>query len=602
MASPPKVAVVGCGPGGMFFCHAIETYRRELLEEGDEAGIAALPSITCFERASGPGGVWRAKRSFADAVDTEDEKKTCDMGVETATETTNMYEALWLNGSKEPIEFFDYTFDEHFGCALPVYLPRQPYLEYMLGRVTKHCPDFFEKYVNFNTSVVSVKYNETKGKFEIVTENSVTHEVTTHDYDKCIWAAGQNGKPKVPTAMISMFKEGGFSGRMIHSTDTANFEADVKGKRLLLIGGNYSAEDLALMAIKLGTKKVYINSRTDCNAVTWTSSWPMNMVELLLSQTPVNVTENGRCIQFAKTEFSFPDNYTAADEEIVTEIRDIDTIIFCTGYSANLDMLHAELRAPFTEDCMKQRMVVPADWKMKPNEMTDMVGDIEPDEVTWPYIGVRYPDLYRGVVISNPSMMFLEHDWFPFPIAGIDVNAWMLMRFLTNTKLPTAAEMRKRNLEDALDQLQIPYVRYCVDRNFQDAYWATLDPGGHDLVYYDRLYYKSYPDYKLMHFRVCARTMQEARYPVSYGTYENPNEIVTKILEASSWGYYHRAELDPTNEEENFWRTFRDVKNPERHCSIFTGIPSVPLKGKWIDLDASDESILKQSDPQPENA
>ena len=62
---PPTVVVIGAGPGGMFFCHAIETQRRELLEKGDEAGIAALPIVTCFERAPSPGGVWRAQRAFA---------------------------------------------------------------------------------------------------------------------------------------------------------------------------------------------------------------------------------------------------------------------------------------------------------------------------------------------------------------------------------------------------------------------------------------------------------------------------------------------------------------------------------------------------------
>jgi len=36
-------------------------------------------------------------------------------------------EALWTNGPKEAIEFFDYyLFDEHFDCPLPVYMPRQP--------------------------------------------------------------------------------------------------------------------------------------------------------------------------------------------------------------------------------------------------------------------------------------------------------------------------------------------------------------------------------------------------------------------------------------------------------------------------------------------
>jgi len=157
-------------------------------------------------------------------------------------------EALWTNGPKENIEFFDYTFQQHFGeTPLPVYMPRQPILEYMIGRVTKHCPEFFEKYMKFHTSVESVSYIESESKFEIVTRNVLTGEKITGEYDKCIWAGGENGRPKMPASMVNMFQAGGFAGRVIHSSDTANFEEDVKGKRVLLIGGGYSAEDLACM-------------------------------------------------------------------------------------------------------------------------------------------------------------------------------------------------------------------------------------------------------------------------------------------------------------------------------------------------------------------
>jgi hypothetical protein len=101
---PPHVAVLGCGPGGMFFCHAIELKRRVLQErllllklkkENGGGGVAAavennkttttkgptltaeeeadpaaallrLPTVTVFEKSDGPGGVWRAQRTFAE--------------------------------------------------------------------------------------------------------------------------------------------------------------------------------------------------------------------------------------------------------------------------------------------------------------------------------------------------------------------------------------------------------------------------------------------------------------------------------------------------------------------------------------------------------
>lgn len=157
-------------------------------------------------------------------------------------------EALWTNGPKENIEFFDYTYEEHFGeHPLPVYLPRQPVLDYMIGRVTKKCPDFFEKYMQFNTNVDSVRYVESKEKFDIVTRDMWTGEQVKHEYDYCIWSGGENGRPMMPGPLVNLFQEGGYAGRIIHSTDTTNFEEDTKGKRVLIIGGSYSAEDLALM-------------------------------------------------------------------------------------------------------------------------------------------------------------------------------------------------------------------------------------------------------------------------------------------------------------------------------------------------------------------
>lgn len=184
------------------------------------------------------GGVWRSERSFGNDITTAGEK------------LTNMYEALWTNGPKDSIEFFDYTFQEHFGdVKLPVYLPRQPVLECMMGRCTKKCPDFFEKYMKYNTSVVSVKYLDAKKTFEVVTKHVLTGDETTAYFDKCIWSAGENGRPLMPTYLVKLFEDGGFQGRVIHSSDTADFENDCKDKRILLIGGSYSAEDLALMYV-----------------------------------------------------------------------------------------------------------------------------------------------------------------------------------------------------------------------------------------------------------------------------------------------------------------------------------------------------------------
>merc|ERR1740117_462099 len=69
---PPTVCVIGGGPGAMFFCHSLETQKNLLLDEGED--ISSFPTIVkCFERSSGPGGVWRSDRTHGD--DKEEVKK-----------------------------------------------------------------------------------------------------------------------------------------------------------------------------------------------------------------------------------------------------------------------------------------------------------------------------------------------------------------------------------------------------------------------------------------------------------------------------------------------------------------------------------------------
>lgn len=45
----------------------------------------------------------------------------------------SMYQGLWSNGPKECLEFPDYTFDEHFGKAIPSYPPREAIYDYLKG-------------------------------------------------------------------------------------------------------------------------------------------------------------------------------------------------------------------------------------------------------------------------------------------------------------------------------------------------------------------------------------------------------------------------------------------------------------------------------------
>jgi Flavin-binding monooxygenase-like len=575
-----SIVVIGCGPGGMFFCNAMEHRKRHLA--GDDA---QLPTITCYERASGPGGVWRSERSFCYDAAAEEEKKHPDVA-EAEQLIPNMYEALWTNGVKEGIEFFDHTYDEHFGHALPVYMPRRALLDYMVTRVTKNCPDFFEKYVQFNTTVQSVVWKEEMQKFQVVVSKHGNKSPQTHYYDKCIWSAGDNGKAKIPQAMKDTFAN--FTGRVIHSTDTSNFYDDVEGKRILIVGGSYSAEDLALMACKVDAEKVYISTRQSTNVVTWTSAWPRNKVEILAEVTPVRVVENR--IQFKSCHWVSGSEYKT-ESDVLQELSDIDTVILCTGYEKQFDMLEPSLRAPFDKGG-DDLLVVPEDWKMKPNNLG--LGDVKPSEKT-SFRGsyVSYPGIYHGLLIDNPNMMYLRHNHSDYPLLGIDAMAFMLLNFVVGeTPIPSKEQMNNANIQQALIEMQYPYARYYMDPAFKEA-WSEV-PGAWDdyETNSEHPYWVSEADYEKYDLLLMARTLRDAKYPVDLGDYQALNEKGQHLYNFQKWSGEHRSKLDPNNPEENYWRTFRDVDNSDKFFSIFTGTKAVPLKQRWMDIDESKNDVL----------
>eukprot|EP00978_Attheya_sp_CCMP212_P006159 scaffold13863_cov59-Attheya_sp.AAC.1 len=261
----------------MSFCHAIEVRRRELEKKGDLEALAKLPSVSAFERSSTHGGVWKQQHNSSTTVGDD----------------TSMYEGMWVNGAKELAEYFDYTYDEHFGCALPPYIQRGAILEYMTARVTKNTPDFFEKYVTFNTDVVTVTFDNATEIFTAITKNLLTGEKETSTYDKVIWAAGVNSIPYIPQTLENALDS--FDGKMIHSSNVSNLKGSIKGKRVLLIGGASSAEDIALTSLKLGAEEIFISFRNPDDSVAAVYTWPLDKVKGFKETVPSGVDENN-CI------------------------------------------------------------------------------------------------------------------------------------------------------------------------------------------------------------------------------------------------------------------------------------------------------------------
>src|SRR3984885_13348352 len=107
-----RVAVIGAGPSGLAQLRAFESAR---------AKGAEIPEVVCFEKQEDWGGLWNY--TWRTGLDEFGEPVHC-----------SMYRYLWSNGPKECLEFADYTFEEHFGKAIPSYPPRSVLWDYIRGR------------------------------------------------------------------------------------------------------------------------------------------------------------------------------------------------------------------------------------------------------------------------------------------------------------------------------------------------------------------------------------------------------------------------------------------------------------------------------------
>jgi Predicted flavoprotein involved in K+ transport len=562
----------------MFFLHALATKRKQLLAAGDTLALKKLPVVTVFEKSSSPGGVWRSDRN-KHAFD----ETTCNSNSDNAEEgaSTNMYEGLWINGHKEGMEFFDYTFEEHFKSPTPAYLPRQRILEYIMARVSLH-EDIFQN-VLFNTSVLSVTYDKEFEQFVVSAQNS-HGKTTTQLFDKCIWASGLNGKPRIPYDLLQKLKN--FNGKIAHSSamdriaslTPCDHNNAVQGKRILMVGDSYSAEDLALQCIKLGAEKIYITTRTGEGSASYMGSWPENKVEMLWYSQIAGVKEDGKTIMCD----TLNNDYAPAC------VNDISIIIFCTGYEPNLHFLDEELQ-PWKkhEDCgvwcLEDFGENSETWRMKENAMTEALGHVAPSkelELNSDYI---VENSYRRVLIKNPSMMFI-YEQTSYPLLEIDVAAWLSLAYITGElPIPTEEEMVERNKRELLDSMHELSVRYEIDNNFSAA-WCAL-PSDHWSNDTSCSKYRSYLDeYNSYEIRILARDMKDAKYPLQLGDIHNLNTSGLKLLKMLCDDCIGRYTLSKCDGETKKWKTFRDI-DPTPFRSLVTDMASVPLKGKWLEID-----------------
>jgi Flavin-binding monooxygenase-like len=613
------VALIGCGVSGMCFLHGLATrFKNE--PENDK-----LPFVVCFERAQEPGGCWRSPpKEERDQVLND----TC------------WYDDVWLNVSKECLEFADYTFEEHFkGKQMPVFLPKKDAMGYLLSRTLTVDPHLYDTTdpsklngsksheMRFGTVITSVVYNDDIGEFVVgwapfdptADKHHIPKATDTEHFDYCIWAAGIRGKPRIPRSILNVLRTGGdifdgvndpdskptpFAGTILHSIHQASstYKDAVVGKCIVLIGDSNSAEDIALHAIQIGVEKVHILSRSGYRDCVYMGSWPHGKDEITGERRakvevhialPSRIIDNGRTLRCNQTIWNDKEEVYELDDDTATvTIQNVDTIIFCTGYVPNAEFLDEDLRAT-SEDLFSWSWAAPEDFKMKPNAYTDDLGDVKP-AAELSFSGNIVPGIHRTILISNPKMMHIIDMGSEFPVLWLEALAWLCLAYITgDARTPSIEEMERNIHEQMMDEMNIAYLRWSMDRNYFEAmdvlgdnHWSD-DREDPRCTQENRAFYRYF-------MSVIARDFKDSKYPVDFGTYEELNENGNLMVDLGINNLTMRHLLREDSPDSD-WRTYRDV-DPTKFRSIYTGQCAYPFPKPWLELDPDYDVTGEQVD------
>lgn len=283
-----RVAVVGAGPSGLA---ALRAYRSA------QEGGAEIPEVVCYEKQETWGGLWNY---------------TWRTGTDEHGEPVHgsMYRYLWSNGPKECLEFADYSFEEHFGRQIPSYPPRAVLQDYMAGRVER---SGVRGWVKFRHAVKSVVYDGSADRFRVVARDLAADREESSEFDAVVVATGHFSTPNVP----SFPGLEAFPGRVMHAHDFRD-AAEFAGKRVLVIGASYSAEDIGLQCRKYGAAAVTFSWRTKPMGF----KWPAGCEEVPLLER----LEGKRAFFRNGLE------------------REVDAVVLCTGYLHHFPFLEESLR------------------------------------------------------------------------------------------------------------------------------------------------------------------------------------------------------------------------------------------------------------------
>ena len=363
-----RVAVIGAGPAGLSQLQALVSWSDQV-------------EIVCYEKQSDWGGQWNY---------------TWRTGLDEYGEPvhSSMYQHLVTNAPKECYEFADYTFDQHFGKAVPSFLPKDDYRGYFIGRADK---SNIRHFIKFCTVVKNVDYEGEK--FIVCVMDLISGKSRKEQFDYVIVAIGHFSIPHVP----HFDGIDTFPGRVIHSHDF-RIARQFANENILVIGANYSAEDIAMQIKAFGALSVTITYRSKPPTGL---NWPGG-----IDFVPLLSRIQGKTVHFSDGSQ-----------------RVFDSIIMCTGYKHHFPFITDDLRLD-TKNCF-------------------------------------YPaHLYKGLFWqTNPRLIYLGMQNIAFSLTLFDVQARYVRDVILNhIVLPDDPEDRVKDITEWMEREKSLMVNTkCVD-------------------------------------------------------------------------------------------------------------------------------------------
>ncbi|KAI3199141.1 hypothetical protein DTO012A9_1606 [Penicillium roqueforti] len=362
-----RVAVIGAGPCGLGVAKYLLAERK-------------FKSITIFEQRDQPGGVWNYTGDegiSTSALARPNPSQEPQQPVK-GTFASPVYDALETNIPKSLMQFTEYPFP-----AASALFPAHTVVRDYLHRYAEE----LLPYIRLNSLILDVTLSKKhpRPEWTVTWRDLQTNEILVEQFDAVVVANGHHNDPYIPKITGLDEWSQTYPGSIIHSSSYRRPES-FANKKVIVVGHSASGIDIANQIGRVSKHPLLISERTATNLSPQQAAVAQSLPEISLLSV-----EDGR-VQFANGH----------------EERDVDHIVFCTGYHFSIPFLSS----------------------LQPSIVTD---------------GVRPHHLYQHVFYSKEPTLALigfPQRIVPFPF-GQAQGAWVARVLAGRLSLPSEAEMER---------------------------------------------------------------------------------------------------------------------------------------------------------------